>query len=140
MAKSLTSAQVSTQIRLAIKAAESGFTAGSVKLSTEFSKLGLVSYQEQEELLKNVLQEIALEHQTNPSCYNGPYHPYDLSKEPKCKGIRMLQFVWNSNCCNRQKMFVKFCLHENRLVLLSVHPDYELTKFSKMEEQTKKKI
>jgi hypothetical protein len=140
MAACLTPDQVSSQIRLAIKAADlGGFVSASYRVSTMLAELGLFLSSEQEERLKNLLQEIALEHQSNPACYNGPHPPNHLSGEPKCKDLRMLQFAWNSNCFDGRKMYIKFCLNGNRLVLISLHVDYEPGKFSKMEEKSNKK-
>jgi hypothetical protein len=57
--------------------------------------------------------------------YCGPHPPDHVSKEPKCRGARMIQFAWNSECFDRRRMYLKFCLKDSRFVLLRIHQDYK---------------
>lgn len=97
-----------------------GFVVGSPwHTSQDFQELGLFSHEEQLDALGSVLDEIAANH------YCGPHPPDHLSGEPKCRGARMVQFAWNSECFEGKWMYVKFCLKDSRFVLLRIHPDYK---------------
>jgi hypothetical protein len=99
--------------------AASGFIAGSPTHAFEdFQELKLISHEEQENVLGRVLEEIS------PADYRGPHPPDHISGEPKCKGARMVQFSWNSVCFRKKAMYVKFCLKNDRFVLLRIHADY----------------
>jgi len=97
-----------------------GFVVGSpLHTSQDFQELGLFSHEEQLDTIGSVLDEIA-------ACdYCGPHPPDHLSKEPKCRGARMIQFAWNSECFDRRRMYLKFCLKDNRFALLRIHQDYK---------------
>ena len=97
-----------------------GFVVGSpLHTSQDFQELGLFSHEEQLDAIGSVLDEVS-------ACdYRGPHPPDHLSKEPKCKGARMIQFAWNSACFEGRRMYVKFCLKDGRFVLLRIHPDYK---------------
>ena len=93
--------------------------AGNVKtLPAEFEALELFSYEEQCERIAKALHEIS------PGDYAGPDPPDHISGEPKCRGQRMFQFVWNSACCSHKQMCLKFCIVNNRFILLSFHEAY----------------
>jgi len=62
--------------------------------------------------------------------YCGPHPPEHISGEPKCVGARMLQFSWTSECFGdkRAQMYLKYCLKDNRFILLRIHPDWKARK------------
>lgn len=96
----------------------SGFLVGSpLHTSQDFQDLGLVAHDDQLEAIGRVLDEISSDH------YCGPHPPQHLSSEPKCKGKRMIQFSWTSACFGNASMYVKFCLKDDRFVLLRIHRD-----------------
>ena len=96
---------------------------------SDLHELELVEWEEQVAVLTKVLAEICAEN------YIGPHPPRHLSDEPRCKGARMLQFKWTSACFDGNRMYVKFCIVDERLVLLRIHPDYEPNRFAKLERQ-----
>jgi hypothetical protein len=119
--KKLSGEEVARQLRRARQYfANSGFAVGSPShISDDFSQLLLISHEEQTEALRKVLDEISPDH------YNGPHPPDHISREPKCKGERMLQFTWPSACFGGKRMYVKFCLKDNRLYLVRIHKDFK---------------
>ena len=42
----------------------------------------------------------------------------------------MLQFAWRSNHFNNRLMYIKFCLQNQRFILLRFHEDYSPNKFT----------
>jgi hypothetical protein len=97
----------------------SDFIVGSpLHTSADFQELSLFSHEEQKDALQEVLREVS------PEFYCGPHPPDHLAGEPKCKGERLIQFSWQSECFNGKQMYVKFCLKHNRLILLRIHVDY----------------
>lgn len=97
-----------------------GFVVGSpLHTFQDFQELGLFSHEEQLDTIGSVLDEIAA------CAYCGPHPPDHVSKEPKCRGARMIQFAWNSECFDRRRMYLKFCLKDSRFVLLRIHQDYK---------------
>ena len=117
--------QVVTQLRMAKEAIKrSGFIVGSPKwTSSDFQALELFNTNEQYSALSVALDEVT------PDDYNGPHPPNHLSKEPKCSGLRMLQFAWSSRRFGSRRMYLKFCLSDNRFVLIRLHSDYQPNKF-----------
>jgi hypothetical protein len=45
--------------------------------------------------------------------------------------LRMRQFVWISACFENKQMCVKFCVHDDRLLLLRLHPAYNPNQFGR---------
>lgn len=105
-------------------------------LSEDFRKLELLTCDEQESAIENILQEIS------PKWYKGPHPPNHIAHEPKCRGARMLQFVWFCSYLNREICF-KFAVHgrpsKERLFVIGIHDDYDPTGFEKLEQKNKKK-
>lgn len=103
----------------------SDFIAGSpTHASGDFEALGLISHEEQSAAIGRALDEIS------QADYKGPHPPNHISGEPKCKGDRMLQFVWQSACFAGKRMYLKFCIKYDRFILLRIHEawnpnDYE---------------
>lgn len=97
-----------------------GFMVGSPKHTIQdFGELKLISHEDQLNAIDTALKEISADD------YKGPHPPRHKSKEPKCKGARMLQFAWNSKCFEGvERMYVKFCLADDRFVLLRIHEDW----------------
>lgn len=107
--------------RLAL--AKSDFITGSAKnTSSDFQTLELASHEDQVTAIRDVLNEISSDH------YRGPDPPKHKSREPKCKGATMMQFVWNSACFGKQ-MCVKFCMVDERLAVLRIHEAYNPNQF-----------
>lgn len=121
--KILSQIEVEKFLRLAREWFErSGFVAGSpINTSSDFQALGLYGHEEQMDAVRNALNEISA------SDYCGPHPPTHISGEPKCAGERMVQFTWNSKCFGdkRPRMYLKYCLKNNRFILLRIHPDYK---------------
>lgn len=104
------------------------FIIGSLKHTiSDLRALELVDYEEQKLALVAILGEISAD------CYHGPHPPSHVSDEPKCKGARMMQFHWNSACFGGRRMYVKFCIVDERLVLLRIHEEYAPNKFAKRD-------
>ena len=102
----------------------SGFITGSARhTSSDFSELELIGHEDQLEAVSRVLNELRAEH------YCGPDPPNQKSREPKCKGARMMQFVWASNCFLGKKMCVKFCMVGERLAVLRIHAAYNPNRY-----------
>lgn len=120
----LTPQEVATKIRLAREYFQlRGYVAGQ-HLPSDFTKLDLILPEEKEEGIRSVLSEIT------PDCFNGPHPPNHLAGEPKASGLRMVQFAWPSNCFDRKRMYLKFCLSpSSRLFLLRLHEDYEPNRY-----------
>jgi hypothetical protein len=118
--------EVEKSLRLARQLFKSsGFVVGSPSnTSQDFQALGLYGYEEQMDAVGKALGEIS------ESDYCGPHPPHHLSGEPKCAGARMVQFSWTSACFgdNRAKMYLKYCIKDNRLILLRIHPNWKATK------------
>jgi hypothetical protein len=85
--------------------------------------LELVTEEDQLEAMAESLGEIT--HQD----YSGPDPPNHLSGEPRCKGERMLQFVWKSTYFKGRRMCIKFCLQDDYFVLIRIHIPYDPNKF-----------
>jgi len=117
----LSSAEVESILRRARADFDAlGFVVGSpLHTSQDFQELGLFSHEEQLDAIGSALHEISV------GDYNGPHPPNHLSREPKCDGARMIQFVWSSACFEGRRMYLKFCLKDSRFVLLRIHPDYK---------------
>ena len=123
-AQPLTPEQIATQIRLARQFfARTGYVAGG-NLPSDFTDLNLFLPEEKEEIIESTLSEIA------PEYCNGPHPPNHLAGEPKASGLRMVQFAWPSNCFDKKRMYLKFCLSpESRLILLRLHVDHEPNRY-----------
>lgn len=119
----LSPAEVEKSLRLAKDAfARSGFVAGSPSnTSQDFQELGLYGHEEQMDVIRKALTEVSV------GDYCGPHPPHHVSREPKCTGARMIQFSWTSTCFGdkRAKMYLKYCLKDNRFYLLRIHPDWK---------------
>jgi hypothetical protein len=120
----LTHEQVEAYLRRAAQAfRESEFIAGSPKhVAQDFGDLQLFAWEDQAKAIRSALDEIS------PGDYTGPDPPNEISGEPKCKGARMLQFVWNSACFKKQMCF-KFCMVGRRLHMLRIHEAYNPNRF-----------
>ena len=118
----LSPSEVEKSLRLARQLfASSGFVVGSPSnTSPDFQELGLYGYEEQMDAVRKALSEIS------QSDYCGPDPPHHISREPKCAGARMFQFSWTSTCFvdKRAKMYLKYCIKDNRFILLRIHPDW----------------
>jgi hypothetical protein len=102
----------------------SDFIAGSAKhTSSDFSELELIGHEDQLNAISRVLNELSVEH------YCGPEPPNHKSGEPKCKGARMMQFVWKSTCFSGKEMCVKFCMVGERLAVLRIHAAYNPNRY-----------
>ena len=102
----------------------SGFIVGSLKHTIpDFQILNLVTSEDHQETIHAVLNELEV------TQYNGPHPPDHISGEPKCKGARMLQFVWNSACFENKLMYIKLCMVNGRLAVLRIHEDCNPNKF-----------
>src|ERR1700682_5117541 len=108
--------QVETFLRLARDAFNlSGFIVGSATHTVpDFWQLELIGHEAHLDAIRSVLNEIAT------TDYKGPHPPTERTGEPKCKNERMYQFVWKSACFGGKWMYVKFCMKDNRLVLLRI--------------------
>lgn len=117
----LSTEQVEVFLRRARTAfTNSNFIVGSLThTAPDFQELGLIGSEDQGFAIGSVLDEISA------PCYCGPDPPNHISKEPKCKGAVMVQFVWNSACFKGLKMYVKFCMVGDRLAVLRIHKDYK---------------
>jgi hypothetical protein len=105
------------------------FKIGSAKHTiADLYELELITHDDQTRALINVLDEIGEEH------YCGPNPPDHISKEPKCKGAVMFQFVWMSNCFGIE-MCVKLAMVDHRLTLLRVHRAYNPNQYSRMDKE-----
>ena len=122
----LSTEQVITQLRLAREYfVQSGFVTGSPHhTSSDLHALDLISADEQLAGIEGALDEIVT------LDYRGPHPPNHESKEPKCKSLRMLQFSWRSARFNNRRMFIKFCLHDRRFLLLRLHEEFNPNKFT----------
>jgi hypothetical protein len=102
--------------------ASSGFVVGSPSnTSQDFQALGMYGYEEQMDAVRKALSEISA------SDYSGPDPPHHISRELKCAGARMVQFSWTSTCFGdeRARMYLKYCIKDNRFILLRIHPDWK---------------
>ncbi len=97
--------------------------------ASDFYNLTLISHDEQLSAIESVLGEISAVN------YRGPYPPNNKSREQKCKGAVMLQFVWHSDCFGGKEMCFKFCVVDQRLVVLRIHPAYNPNQFERMEKE-----
>jgi hypothetical protein len=96
-----------------------GFVAGSPKNTVaDFWNLELISHDDQLNAIGSILREI------EEGNYSGPHPPDHKSREPKCKGAQMLQFVWHSKCFGGKEMCFKFCMVDERLAVLRIHEAY----------------
>jgi hypothetical protein len=122
----LSPSEVEKSLRLAKLAfARSGFVAGSPSnISQDFQELGLYGHQEQMDAIRKALGEVS------ERDYNGPHPPHHVSGEPKCQGLRMIQFAWSSTSFGEKsrRMYLKYCIKDNRFILLRIHPDWKAPK------------
>ena len=121
----LSAEQIESFLRRArLSFAKWDFVVGSLKHTiADFRELELISHDEQCIALGRILSEI------DQGSYRGPHPPNHKSREPKCKGGRMMQFVWNSDCFGGREMYVKFCMVDERLVVLRIHVAHNPNKF-----------
>lgn len=117
----LTREDVQKQLRRARECfTRTQFIVGSpLHTSSDFQELGLVSHDDQLDAIKTILSEIS------ENVYNGPHPPNHKSGELKCKGATMLQFAWDSKCFDGSRMYFKFCINQDRLVVLRIHLDFK---------------
>jgi hypothetical protein len=103
-------------------------------LIQDFYELGLITEEDQERAIAEVLKEIRSEH------YNGPHPPNHIAAEPKCRGAQMLQFTWDCIYLKRRVCF-KFAMAgsqaDERLVVIGIHSDYNPNYFEKLERKKK---
>lgn len=106
----------------------------SQDLGDDFRKLNLFTLEDQIETIRACLQEIT------PEQYAGPDPPDHLACEPKCRGERLLQFVYASPFFKGKRMCFKFAINASgrsveRLVVVRLHEAYDPNKFAKLERK-----
>ena len=77
-----------------------------------------------ETLFEKLLEEKRAEH------YSGPDPPTHISGEPKLKANGWFRFSWTSTSfgVKSAQMYLNYCLKNNRLYLLRIHPDWKAGK------------